>query len=64
MTRHRPKRDCPNPQPEQSSVWWAAVIDEQGNEVRITEGMIHRACEELACSWTFPRMTDSRTAHC
>lgn len=35
--------------------WGAAVIDEQGNEVPITESMVARACDELARSWTFPR---------
>lgn len=35
--------------------WGAAIIDEQGNEVPITESMIERACEELSRSWQFPR---------
>lgn len=35
--------------------WGAAVIDDQGNEVPITESMVARACDELARSWTFPR---------
>ena len=35
--------------------WGAALIDDQGNEVPITESMIARACDELARSWTFPR---------
>lgn len=35
--------------------WGAAIIDEQGNEVPITESMIERACEELSGSWQFPR---------
>ncbi len=34
--------------------WGAALIDEQGNEVPITESMIRRACEELSRTWTFP----------
>lgn len=34
--------------------WGAAVIDEKGNEVPITESMIARACEELATCWVFP----------
>lgn len=37
------------------SGWYAAVIDEKGNEVPITETMIARACEELSASWVFPR---------
>lgn len=35
--------------------WGAAIIDEQGNEVPITEAMITRACEELARIWVVPR---------
>lgn len=35
--------------------WGAAIIDEQGNEVPITESMISRACEELARTWVIPR---------
>ena len=35
--------------------WGAAIIDERGNEVPITDQMIERACEELSRSWTFPR---------
>lgn len=37
--------------------WGAAVIDERGNEVPITEAMIQRACDELSRSWLFPRAT-------
>lgn len=35
--------------------WGAAVIDDKGNEVPITESMIARACEELASCWVFPK---------
>ncbi len=42
--------------------WGAAIIDEQGNEVPITESMIARACEELARTWTFPRADQSLSA--
>lgn len=35
--------------------WGAAIIDDQGNEVPITESMIARACEELARCWIVPR---------
>jgi hypothetical protein len=35
--------------------WGAAIIDEQGNEVPITESMISRACDELARAWIVPR---------
>lgn len=35
--------------------WGAAIIDEHGNEVPITESMITRACDELASCWAFPR---------
>lgn len=37
--------------------WGAALIDEQGNEVPITESMVERACDELSRTWTFPRIT-------
>lgn len=42
--------------------WGAAIIDEQGNEVPITESMIERACEELSRSWQFPRGNGLATA--
>lgn len=32
----------------------AAVIDEQGREIPITEAMIQRACENLAKDWNYP----------
>lgn len=32
----------------------AAVIDETGREIPITEAMIQEACENLAQSWDFP----------
>ncbi|MFZ5756685.1 MAG: PA1571 family protein [Pseudomonadota bacterium] len=48
-SRHPAHRDA-------SVGWGAAIIDEQGNEVPITESMIERACDELARSWQFPRM--------
>lgn len=35
--------------------WGAAVIDERGNEIPITEAMVRRACDELSRSWLFPR---------
>lgn len=35
--------------------WGAAIVDENGNEIPITESMIERACAELAGSWLFPR---------
>ena len=37
--------------------WGAAVIDDQGNEIPITESMVTRACDELSRTWTFPRVT-------
>lgn len=64
MARHLHKQASKSQQQEQPSAWWAAVIDEKGNEVRITEGMIHQACEDLARNWTFPRMTDRHTVEC
>lgn len=33
----------------------AAIIDEQGNEVPITEDMIQAACKKLGNAWLFPR---------
>jgi len=41
-------------QPDAPVGWGAAVIDEKGNEVPITESMVSRACEELASCWIFP----------
>lgn len=35
--------------------WGAAIIDEKGNEVPITESMVARACDELARCWSFPK---------
>ena len=35
----------------------AAIIDEHGNEVPITEEMIQAACNELKNAWLFPRQT-------
>lgn len=37
--------------------WGAAIIDERGNEVPITEAMIQRACDELADTWAYPRIS-------
>lgn len=48
------------PQADVPVGWGAAVIDEQGNEVPITESMIERACEELARSWSFPRQHNTQ----
>lgn len=46
-----------NPRAADAPVGWgAALIDDQGNEVPITESMIRRACEELSRTWTFPAM--------
>ena len=33
----------------------AAIIDENGNEIPITEDMIQDACRELSSAWLFPR---------
>lgn len=33
----------------------AAIIDEQGREIPITESMVQRACEKLERAWHFPR---------
>lgn len=33
----------------------AAIIDEQGNEVPITEEMVQSACKRLSNAWLFPR---------
>ncbi|BAP14098.1 hypothetical protein Y017_01030 [Alcanivorax sp. 97CO-5] len=32
----------------------AAIIDEQGREIPITEEMIQRACEHLENHWQYP----------
>lgn len=61
MGIHQFKNDSMKAQANQPVGWGAAIIDEKGNEVPITEAMIQRACNELACSWTFPRM-DGRSA--
>ncbi|MDX1696221.1 MAG: hypothetical protein R3208_20825 [Ketobacteraceae bacterium] len=36
----------------------AAVIDEYGNEVPITEEMIQTACRKLKNAWLFPRQAE------
>lgn len=33
----------------------AAVLDEQGREIPITEAMILRACKELEQAWSYPK---------
>ena len=43
-----------NSQPSQNDFNGAAVIDEQGREVPITEAMIQQACETLAKDWSYP----------
>lgn len=43
-----------NSQQSQSDFNGAAVIDEQGHEVPITEAMIQQACENLANDWNYP----------
>ncbi|MZR61645.1 PA1571 family protein [Alcanivorax sp. DP30] len=48
-----------NSQKPQSNFNGAAVIDEQGREVPITEAMIQQACESLAKNWHYPL-----PAHC
>ncbi|EKF75150.1 hypothetical protein A11A3_05639 [Alcanivorax hongdengensis A-11-3] len=42
----------------------AAVIDEHGREIPITEAMIQRACERLEKSWQYPgaRASNSQKA--
>lgn len=59
MGIHHASNDPVKLQASQPVGWGAAIIDEKGNEVPITEAMIQRACNELACSWTFPRMEGS-----
>ena len=36
----------------------AAILDEDGNEVPITEDMIRNACRCLQESWHFPRVSE------
>ncbi len=43
-----------NSQAPHSKFNGAAMIDEEGREVPITESMIQRACEKLANSWCYP----------
>lgn len=62
MGIHHVSNDPAQFQPSQPVGWGAAIIDEKGNEVPITEAMIQRACNELARSWTFPRMEGSSAA--
>lgn len=51
----RPEISSPySGKPDAPVGWGAAVIDEKGNEVPITESMVSRACEELASCWVFP----------
>lgn len=38
----------------------AAIIDEFGNEVLITETMVQRACNALKDSWHFPKMKSAK----
>lgn len=40
---------------EQRDFHGAAIIDDSGNEIPITEEMIQHACDELSCAWLFPR---------
>lgn len=44
------------PAADQPVGWGAAIIDERGNEVPITESMIQRACDQLDTTWAFPRL--------
>lgn len=39
---------------EGSSVFAAALVDEQGREIPITEDMIRQACSDLMLQWKFP----------
>ncbi|MEQ3635547.1 PA1571 family protein [Alcanivorax sp.] len=38
----------------------AAIIDEQGREIPITEAMIQRACEHLENHWQYPTVQFKR----
>jgi hypothetical protein len=43
-----------NPSDHAKDFHGAALIDEQGREVPITEDMIRRACETLEHRWQYP----------
>ncbi|WP_166643077.1 MULTISPECIES: PA1571 family protein [Alcanivorax] len=38
----------------------AALVDEQGREIPITEAMILKACRELEQAWRYPRQADRK----
>ena len=40
----------------------AAILDENGNEIPITEDMIRNACQCLKDSWHFPRPSEEEAA--
>ena len=43
-----------NNSPSASHFHGAAIIDEHGREIPITEDMIQRACEHLEDQWQYP----------
>lgn len=50
-----PHRDTPVPALTGRNFHGAAIVDEQGREMAITESMILRACRELEQHWCYPR---------
>lgn len=43
-----------NSQPTTTEFNGAALIDEHGREIPITEAMVQQACKTLANSWNYP----------
>ncbi len=41
-----------------NEVFGAAMVDEDGNEVPITDNMIKKACNELDKQWTYPEKSE------
>jgi hypothetical protein len=44
-----------HPQKEHHALFVGAIIDAQGREITITEGMIQQACDELAKHYALPQ---------
>ncbi|PVZ64988.1 PA1571 family protein [Pelagibaculum spongiae] len=42
----------------ETEVFGAAIVDEDGNEVPITDKMIKKACNELDKQWTYPEKSE------
>ena len=53
-------KQATNSQVEASGLNGAALIDENGEEILITEDMIQQACEEMADNWIFPHSDEEQ----